>query len=1513
MSFGGGSINQTEQRVLSLQVSQSAYGAVIPRVWGTVRLPGNLLWYGDFKAIPHTENQGGGKGGGPEFSTTTYTYRAAFVLGLCSGPINGVPRLWADKEQHTLAAKGFTLKTGALGQAPWSHLTANHPTEAIGYSGIAYVCASAFDLGRTTSPPNLTFEIAGERLQAGGDALPRDILSDLLTDPVEGMGWSGARLADLTDYSTWCAAMGIQLSLAADSQRAARDWVTDVLKATMADSVWSAGKLKFVPYGDEPVGAWVPNTTPAYDIDEGDVLEAPRVTVRQRSQAVNRVTVEYCDRAQDYKTVPVTRDDISMVTQFGAKSETHTLHCITNQATAEKVADFWRDRGLYIRADYELKLDERFLFVEPMDLITVTFAPLGLDRVVLRVAEVEEAEDGKITVKAEEWPFGIAKPASIPSEGATGYIPDLNTSPGNSSAPVVFEPPIALAGEPQIWVATSGGVDWGGCEVWVSLDNATYERVGEIQAPARHGLLTSALPAGGDPDTTSTLAVDLSVSRGQLVSASQDARDLWQTACWIASGAGNELVSYQNATLTGPNAYALTSLRRGGYGTQTLAHGSGAKIVRLDDGVFKYSIPTSFIGRTIYIKLPAINRFGGGRQDLSAVSATAYAVVGAPLGGVAGLALERAWTGKQLAVKWLPYQGPAGAYTYRVEVWSGGVKRRTTDIGSAVRFEISQEQLKQDGCSRSVEIRVYAVSDTGVSSAPSVLGATNSAPAAPSIQLFDAGAALTVIASKTTDDDYLETRFWLSQTPGINVSVATPTAILANNQYTTGTIATGTWYVRAAHVDQFGADVLNASAETSVVVSAVASGVPRVANASLITTAANQDPPGGDAYWAVWSIAHGTIWSWNKAGGYYLNNADLANGYYNLLSAVRGTFGYLSAISSSLGNAQIDASGWLRTNGVTGYAGGTDGVFLGYDAGAYKARFGGYQGSGKGGAGWDGSAFKIWGPDGSVVLAAGSSLSLSTLISNSTITIDASGKLQGIGAGSGTSVSNNQIYVSGGSLFGIGSGAGTVVDNNLVRAGGTNLVANTGFQKHDGSLPSGWQIYNNGGVPASSWVLSGGMFGQNRVRLKNLSATSNTFGMVTSIPLGAGVSGWEVGQQYIVSFWVRLEDASVSFQMALASNALYATVEALENPAATASWQRYVFRVRVQSSGDVAGGYLFITWAYGSTLPANTVFEISAIKVELGSTPSAWCPAPAETLNTQLSIQPDGALVGGGGGQVTIGGLGYTGDLNATNGANAGTNLRDSAGNVLSDGLVRNDQQPWAWITGSGKPADGATVGAQIGINLTGAWAQATWDAVMPGALIRSAHIMGLTVDKLLAGNLAVGQTIASTSFSSGSWGWIIRADGTAEFRNVIVRGDIEATSIKAGTVNAIDRLMVKGDAVFVPRFAEITSPFACAGAGNFNVLSVTADTSNLAMVIFFFKGLVATTTGGGWIEIVRDDGFLVHRELVSSSQSFPQHSVQIDPAPLGRATTYYWRWEGKTATATINVTSAQILMMGAR
>jgi len=76
--------------VSGLQIQTSAYGKVIPIVYGTTRLAPNLIWYGDFAAIAHQSSPpssgkggvaggSGGKGGG---GATTYTYTAAVMLGL---------------------------------------------------------------------------------------------------------------------------------------------------------------------------------------------------------------------------------------------------------------------------------------------------------------------------------------------------------------------------------------------------------------------------------------------------------------------------------------------------------------------------------------------------------------------------------------------------------------------------------------------------------------------------------------------------------------------------------------------------------------------------------------------------------------------------------------------------------------------------------------------------------------------------------------------------------------------------------------------------------------------------------------------------------------------------------------------------------------------------------------------------------------------------------------------------------------------------------------------------------------------------------------------------------------------------------------------------------------------------------------------------------------------------------------------------------------------------------------
>jgi hypothetical protein len=225
-------------------------------------------------------------------------------------------------------------------------------------------------------------------------------------------------------------------------------------------------------------------------------------------------------------------------------------------------------------------------------------------------------------------PIG-AGTAILHTKQATAGAP-LNpfVDPSATNAPIVFEPPGALTGGMlEVWVIASGGADWGGCQVWISTDGSTYGLAGTIYPGARQGVLTAGLPAGADPDTTDTLSVDLTQSRGQLLSGTQSDADTNFTLCYC----GGELVSFETATLTASYKYNLTYLRRGAYGTAIGAHASGAQFARFgpnDPSLFRYTYPASFIGQTVYLKLPGFNIFGQVLQDLAGVAASSYTLLG---------------------------------------------------------------------------------------------------------------------------------------------------------------------------------------------------------------------------------------------------------------------------------------------------------------------------------------------------------------------------------------------------------------------------------------------------------------------------------------------------------------------------------------------------------------------------------------------------------------------------------------------------------------------------------------------------------------------------------------------------------------------------------------------------------------------------------------------------------------------------------------------------------------------
>nr|WP_272859088.1 glycoside hydrolase TIM-barrel-like domain-containing protein [Paracoccus stylophorae] len=95
-------------RMDSLRVTSATEGVVIPRLYGRMRIGGNIIWATDFREETSTTRQGGGKGGGPKVTTTEYSYYASFAVALCEGPITGIGRIWADGK--VLDTSAITLR-----------------------------------------------------------------------------------------------------------------------------------------------------------------------------------------------------------------------------------------------------------------------------------------------------------------------------------------------------------------------------------------------------------------------------------------------------------------------------------------------------------------------------------------------------------------------------------------------------------------------------------------------------------------------------------------------------------------------------------------------------------------------------------------------------------------------------------------------------------------------------------------------------------------------------------------------------------------------------------------------------------------------------------------------------------------------------------------------------------------------------------------------------------------------------------------------------------------------------------------------------------------------------------------------------------------------------------------------------------------------------------------------------------------------------------------------------------
>ncbi len=152
-------------RLGELAVQTSSYGSQIPKLFGTMRVAGTVIWATDLRE--ERSKSGGGKG---RPKTVNYSYSANFAVALSGRPILAVRRIWADGKLLRGAAGDFKTATGYrlhLGGEDQQVDPLIAAVEGAGgapaYRGVAYAVFEDFQLADYGNRiPSLTFEVEAD-------------------------------------------------------------------------------------------------------------------------------------------------------------------------------------------------------------------------------------------------------------------------------------------------------------------------------------------------------------------------------------------------------------------------------------------------------------------------------------------------------------------------------------------------------------------------------------------------------------------------------------------------------------------------------------------------------------------------------------------------------------------------------------------------------------------------------------------------------------------------------------------------------------------------------------------------------------------------------------------------------------------------------------------------------------------------------------------------------------------------------------------------------------------------------------------------------------------------------------------------------------------------------------------------------------------------------------------------------------------------------------------------------
>lgn len=156
--LGAGSEAVEVGRVDRFRLTGASEGSAVKRVFGRVRISGQVIWASRFEET--VSSSGGGKGT-PQPKTTQFSYTVSLAIALCEGEISSVGRIWADGNEISRADLNIRVYTGSDDQLPDPKIEAVEGAgNAPAYRGIAYVVIDGLALAPFGNRvPQFSFEV----------------------------------------------------------------------------------------------------------------------------------------------------------------------------------------------------------------------------------------------------------------------------------------------------------------------------------------------------------------------------------------------------------------------------------------------------------------------------------------------------------------------------------------------------------------------------------------------------------------------------------------------------------------------------------------------------------------------------------------------------------------------------------------------------------------------------------------------------------------------------------------------------------------------------------------------------------------------------------------------------------------------------------------------------------------------------------------------------------------------------------------------------------------------------------------------------------------------------------------------------------------------------------------------------------------------------------------------------------------------------------------------------------